>query len=146
MSSIMVRGKSAKAVWPWPPPAYSKIEDMDMVLRLMTVGLLVPVAEPLMVYRWHGGNFTLQTENSIAELTDWVASIDEFPLSTEEKHLLMEKFNLEILNLQCHQMLLTGNRSGAWRITQRMPLNLRRFKWSLKIMMPSRFFLFVISS
>jgi len=146
MSSLMVRSKSAKSVWPWPPPAYSKIEDMDMVLRLMTVGLLAPVAKPLMVYRWHGGNFTLQTNNAIAELTDWAASIGELPLSTDEKHLLMEKFNIDILNLQCHQMLLAGNRSGAWQITQQMPFNLRRIKWSLKIMMPSRLFQSVISS
>jgi glycosyltransferase involved in cell wall biosynthesis len=140
MSSLMVRRESAERVWLLHPPAYSKIEDFDMVIRLMTVGELIPTTTPLMVYRWHGKNFTLNTDIAIDETASWITSIDALPLSLEERNQLRNKFELEILNLECHQLLKVRNRSGAWKFAQQMPFGIQRMKWSLKIILPFRVF------
>jgi len=138
MSSVMVRNATAQAVWPLIPPNYSIIEDFDMVVRLVTAGALVPLAEPLMVYRWHGNNFSLRLDIESSEWESWIGNMGMFGMNHDSEVVLRNQIGGRLLRMKCRQLRLKGERRGAWNVARKMPLSRSKLKWVLSLALPTR--------
>ena len=146
MSSMIARRESAQSVWPPTPPMYSIIEDFDMVVRLLTVGVLVPLAEPLMIYRWHGNNFSLRLDVELAEWRHWLEHMATFGMTFEEEDLLRNQIESRLLRVQCRQSRLRGDRREVWRVARQLPFSLHKFKWILSLALPTRLVRSIVNS
>jgi len=146
MSTLVARRAVAEAVWPFPPPEYSIIEDFDMVLRLMTAGMLEPVREPLMVYRRHGKNFSSRLDIEIVEWQDFEQRLTEFGLTGSEEVLLKAEIRNRLLNMQCRQLRTQGRRREALKFAKLLPSNLSKFRLLVSLAIPRRLIRLIVSA
>ncbi len=144
MSSVMARSTSARGVWPWPAPDYSVIEDFDMVVRLLTVGYLIPLSEPLVTYRWHGKNFSSRVDVEIAEWTDWIKRLKDFGMTLEEEERVRTRIETRLLSMQCREMRLWGNRTETLRAARQLPLSMSKAKWLISLAIPTSLIRFLL--
>jgi len=146
MSSVMVRVVSARSVWPFPAPKYSIIEDFDMVERLLCVGTLVPLAEPLMVYRWHGNNFSSRLDVEMSEWLDWIEHIEAFDMTLEEQSLIRIHVETRLLSMKCRRARLSGDRIATWRSARLLPFSRIKVKFFFSLILPTGLLRRLISS
>ncbi len=139
MSSIMVRGSSARAAWLSRPPAFFMIEDVDMVGRIMTQGELVPVTLPLMTYRRHGNNYSSRQDPFAREWETWVENLDSYAVSDSERAGLVAYGHEQSARARYRAMLLAGERGAALHASRQVPWSLTRLKMLAALILPTSF-------
>lgn len=137
MSTVLVRAESARQVWPVSVPSYSVIEDFDMVVRLLTVGYLVPINEKLATYRWHGGNFSSRVDIEVLEWTEWSRNMSYLGLTQQEEAAVRNRIESRLLGMQCRHSRLKGDRIAAWRLIMQMPMSRSKAKWFFSLAVPT---------
>ncbi len=136
MSTVMIRASAARESLPKFPPQFFMIEDVDIVTRIMTDGILVPVRRALTSYRVHGDNYSTQTDPYGNEWETWVSNLDELVISESDKKALTAWGESQILNSRYRTAVLMGNRIVALRQCFRMSRSISRGKRLLVLALP----------
>lgn len=137
MSSIMVRSSAASVAWPQEPPPFFMIEDVDMVGRVLTQGVLVPIPAVLMTYRRHGNNYSSRQDPFAREWETWVEGLDSYDVSDEERRGL-EAFGAEQrARARYRAALLAGKRREALGASRGVAWSPDRLKMLAALCLPT---------
>lgn len=137
MSTVAVRKSALQNAWPDSVPSFSIIEDLDMVLRAVSAGSLVPVPEPLCVYRRHDDNFSKRVDIELKEWREWLDNVDDVEWGSADKVLIRELVGQRILSMQCRQSRLSGDVVGTWKAVRQLPWNLIKVKYLMSLAVPT---------
>jgi glycosyltransferase involved in cell wall biosynthesis len=137
MSSIMVRSSAAKIAWPTDPPPFFMIEDVDMVGRLMTKGVLIPVPIPLMTYRRHGNNYSSRQDPFAREWETWIANLADYDVAESEREGLAAFGAEQSARARYRAALLAGRRAEALEQSRHVVRGRDRVKMMAALALPT---------
>jgi len=136
MSTVMIRVSAARESLPKIPPQFFMIEDVDIVTRIMTSGILIPVRKALTRYRVHGDNYSTQADPYGNEWEAWILNLNDLEISVSERKFLTAYGESQILNSRYRAAVLMGNRIVALRQCFRMSPSISRGKRLLALALP----------
>lgn len=64
-SSVMLRAAAARRLTPFVRPEHEYADDFDLYHRMLALGQVARLDEPLTVYRWHGDNTTVRAADPL---------------------------------------------------------------------------------
>jgi len=138
MSTVIIRKQAVDRIWSGSVPEYSIIEDFDMVVRLLSRGWLIPVPEPLSVYRKHGSNFSNRLDVEADEWMHWINHEDALVMEPDCRVQIYETMSERLLRLQIRQARLDGNRAESWRMLGRLPWGPFKIKYLISYLLPTK--------
>jgi glycosyltransferase involved in cell wall biosynthesis len=131
MSTLMARRTSLLSCLPSPIPEYTIIEDFDLVFRLLSEGKLIPISQPLTLYRLHSSNYSSQTEIYQKEVEQWLTTYDLEGSSTQLDDLIGLNVWNSLLRTKARRELQNGSRLVALGIASNMKWGFDRAKLTL---------------
>ena len=128
MSTLMARRSAVFRCLPNPVPNYTIIEDFDLVFRLLKYGKLVPIHEPLTLYRLHANNFSSKTDIYLDEIRHWLEDFGSSGESSPEVDSIALNVWNSYLRTAARRELQSGSRTEAIRIASQMVWGSDRLK------------------
>ena len=116
-------------------PRYHVIGDLDLGVRMAAKWKLGVVQEPIAHYRIHGSNESdKHRARHIDEMRQWIADMSKDPVVSRSPSWPVVLHNFAFL--QAMDRLLGGERAAAFGFSRGMPLNLRRLKLTVAMLLP----------
>jgi len=128
MSTLMARRSAVFRCLPNPVPNYTIIEDFDLVFRLLEYGTLIPLHEPLTLYRLHANNFSSKTDIYLNEIQQWLADFGSSGESSPETDSIALNVWNSYLRTAARRELQSGSRIQAVRLASEMVWGSDRLK------------------
>jgi len=69
---------------------------------------------------------------------EWIKHLAVLDMTLEEENHLRTGVEHRLLTSQCRQMLVSGNRSAAWKFARQLPFSGSKVKWILSLVIPTR--------
>jgi glycosyltransferase involved in cell wall biosynthesis len=128
MSTLMARRTSLLSCLPSPIPEYTIIEDFDLVFRLLSEGKLIPISQPLTLYRLHSSNYSSHTDIYQKEIEQWLKIYDLEGSRTQIDELIRLNVWNSLLRTKARRELQNGSRLVALGIASNMKWGFDRAK------------------
>lgn len=137
MSTLVARRKELMAALPGQVPDWFIIEDLDIAFRLLQLGPMSAISEPLTSYRIHNSNTFRDKHAYVREVDEWLTSSSEHLNEAGLYRPVARHFRTLSLRDLTRDHLHSSRRREALSTWHDMPLSVTKAKWLLAVLFPA---------